>query len=93
MPPLLPHPLALVWISGAAEIAGGLALLIRPLQRAAAWGLIALLVAVSPANVYMAVAHLPFPGIFGQSWFQWVRVPLQLPLILWAWTYTRKNYN
>jgi uncharacterized membrane protein len=89
MPPLLPYPLALVWISGGAEIAGGLGLLLRPVRKAAAWGLIALLVAVSPANVYMAMIHLPLPGVFGQSWAQWLRVPLQLPLIAWAWLYTR----
>jgi uncharacterized membrane protein len=90
MPPLLPHPLALIWISGVAEIAGGLGLLVRPVRRAAAWGLIALLVAVSPANIYMAMAHVPFPGIFGEAWVQWARVPLQLPLIAWAWVYARR---
>jgi uncharacterized membrane protein len=89
MPPLLPHPLLLVWISGAAEIAGGLGLLLKGTRRAAAWGLIAMLVAVAPANIYMAMAHVPFPGIFGHTWAQWLRVPLQLPLIAWAWIYTR----
>jgi uncharacterized membrane protein len=89
MPPSLPSPLLLVRISGAAQIFGGLGLLPRPTRHAAAWGLIALLIAVLPANIYMAKAHLPFPGIMGQSWAQWARIPLQLPLIYWAWQYTR----
>jgi uncharacterized membrane protein len=89
MPPQLPAPLALVYLSGAAELAGGLGLLFPPTRHAAAWGLIALLIAVLPANIHMATAHIYAPGILGQSWVQWVRVPLQLPLIYWAWIYTR----
>ena len=89
VPPYLPKPLLLVWISGAAEIAGGAGLLVRRVRRAAAWGLVALLIAVWPANIYSAMAHLHYGGIFGASWLQWLRVPLQLPLIAWAWSYTR----
>jgi hypothetical protein len=37
----------------------------------------------------MATAHLPAPGIMGQTWAQWLRIPLQLPLVFWAWFYTR----
>jgi uncharacterized membrane protein len=89
MPPLLPaHPL-LIDISGAAEILGGIGLLVPSTRRFAAWGLVALLIAVWPANIYTAVAHLPLPGMAGESWMQWLRVPLQLPLIYWAWMYTR----
>lgn len=90
MPPVLPQPLTLIYISGVAELLGGFGLLLPITRRAAAWGLAALLVAVWPANVYMAIAHLPIPGVMGQSWAQWLRVPLQLPLIYWAWTYTRE---
>jgi uncharacterized membrane protein len=89
MPPYLPHPLALLHVSGVAEIAGGLGLLVQQTRRAAAWGLVALLVAVWPANLYMAMSHVGLPGVLGQSWAQWLRVPLQIPLILWAWSYTR----
>lgn len=82
MPPCFPAPRLLVAISGAAEIAGGLGLLIHPLQRAAGWGLIALLIAVFPANVYM-VQH---PGQFHFApWMLWVRLPLQIVFIAWVW--------
>lgn len=90
VPPALPHPRSLVLISGIAEIAGGVGLLVPFTRRMAAWGLVLLLVAVFPANIYMTVAHLPLPGIFGKSWIQWLRLPLQVPLVYWAWTYTRR---
>jgi uncharacterized membrane protein len=90
VPPYLPAPRLLVSLSGAAEILGGFGLLIPSTVRIAAWGLIALLIAVLPANIYMATAHLPAPGIMGQSWAQWIRIPLQLPLIYWAWLYTKR---
>lgn len=89
VPPSLPAPLAMVYLSGAAEILGGIGLLFPATRQAAAWGLVALLIAVLPANIYMATAHLPAPGIMGQSWAQWLRIPLQVPLIYWAWLYTR----
>jgi uncharacterized membrane protein len=89
MPPYLPFPLALIYISGAAEVLGGIGLLVRSLRRTTAWGLVALLIAVWPANIYMATAHLQFPGLIGQSWAQWLRVLLQIPLIYWVWLDTR----
>jgi uncharacterized membrane protein len=89
VPPDLPQPLLLLYISGAAEMLGGLGLFIPATRRMAAWGLVALLIAVWPANFYMAMAHVRFGGIFGQNWAQWLRVPLQIPLIYWAWMYTR----
>jgi len=79
----------LVQISGGAEILGGLGLLLRRFRRLAAYGLASLLVAVFPANIYMAVAHVPFPGVMGESWMQWLRLPLQIPLIVWALHYAK----
>jgi len=89
MPPGLPWPRVLVSISGAAETLGGVGLLLRKFRRAAAYGLTLLLVAVFPANVYMAVAHVSFPGFLGESWVQWVRLPLQIPLSGWALYYAK----
>jgi uncharacterized membrane protein len=92
MIPFLPAPLALVYISGIAELAGGIGVLIPKTRRLAAWGLIALLVAVFPANIYVAVENVPLfgaaegPGIWG-----WIRLPFQALAISWAWIYTRTN--
>ncbi len=85
MPPYIPWHLAMVYISGAAEIAGGVGLLIAPLRRAAAWGLVALLIAVFPANLYMATSAPAF------SWILWARLPLQPVLIWWVLACTRTN--
>lgn len=85
MPPYLPFPEALNYISGAAEIAGGAAVLIPQLRRAAGWGLIALLIAVFPANVHMALYGIS--GVSIARWILWLRLPFQLVLIAWvAWT-------
>jgi len=68
-----------------AEIAGGLGVLFVPLRRAAAWGLIALLIAIFPANVHMAIDDLAGKGI--APWILWSRLPFQLVFIAWVyWT-------
>lgn len=85
MPAALPWHLALVYASGVAEIAGGLGLLVPRTRRAAAWGLIALLVAVFPANVNMAVNELPLGTTTVPAWALWARLPLQLVFIAWAY--------
>lgn len=85
MPELLPAPLALVYVSGVAEILCGLGLLVVRTRRAAGWVLIALLVAVFPANVNMAVNELPLGGNPVPTALLWARLPLQLVLIAWAW--------
>ena len=84
VPPFIPHALAMVYLSGAAEIAGGLGLLLRPLRRAAAWGLVALLIAVFPANIYMAVDRVQVTAMPLPDWLLWARLPLQLALIWWV---------
>jgi uncharacterized membrane protein len=84
VPPQLPSPLLLVYLSGVAEIAGGIGLTIPPLRRAASIGLIALYIAVFPANVYMALAELPFGGHPVAPWLLWARLPLQAVFIVWA---------
>jgi uncharacterized membrane protein len=89
IPPFLPWPRMLVWISGVAELAGGVGLLLRRYRRWAAYWLALLLVVVFPANIYMAVVHVPFAGLMGETWIQWLRLPLQIPLIVWALYYAR----
>ena len=88
VPNYLPHPHFLVLLSGACEFLGGLGLLLNPTRKLAAWGLIALLLAVFPANLQMALDHATlWPHL--PAWTLWARLPLQLPLIWWAWNYTR----
>ena len=79
----------LVILSGIAEIAGGIGVLVPAVSRAAAWGLIALLCAIFPANVSMLERHQQFPGI--PVWILWARLPLQLVWIWWAWLYTKPS--
>jgi uncharacterized membrane protein len=82
MPPYFPSPALLVAVSGIAEIAGGFGLLISPLRYAAGWGLIMLLVAVCPANIYM----LQHPENFHIApWILWARLPFQGVFMLWVW--------
>lgn len=90
VPPWLPAPLALVYISGFFEVLGGAGLLIPRTRRAAGWGLIALYVAVFPANLHMAVNHIGLTeGPPPPAWALWLRLPLQALLIAWAWWVSR----
>lgn len=91
MPEALPWHLALVDISGVAEILCGAGLMIEQTRRFAAWSLIALLVAVFPANINMAVNHLPLGDSALPSWALWGRLPLQALLIYWAYRYTYRG--
>ncbi len=88
VPKWLPAPRALVAISGVFEIMGGVGLLIPSTQRIAAWGLVALLIAVFPANVNMAINRIPLGKKPMPVWALWARLPLQAVLIAWAWLYT-----
>ena len=87
MPPYLPRPLLLIHLSGLMEIILGVSLLIQKLTRVAAWGVIALLIAISPANLHMAVNHEFYPQYSVVA--LWARLPLQIVLIGWAYWYTK----
>ena len=89
MPPYIPCHLAMVYISGIFELAFGLLLLPYATRRMAAWSLIILLMAVFPANVQMAINywHTYNPHL----WIAILRLPLQIPLIYWAWQYSGKH--
>lgn len=86
MPPYIPFHKVMVQLSGIAEIALGIALLFPPTRVYAAWGLILLLIAVFPANIYMATSgrfqYIP-------QVLLWLRLPLQLVLIWWVYQYTQ----
>lgn len=81
VPPMLPAPPLLVLLSGAAEIAGGVGLAIPKLRRAAGIGLVLLLVAVFPANIYMAIYDIAPAGLDLPWWGHAIRLPLQFVLI------------
>ena len=83
MPPWLPWPHALNLISGAAEIAGGIGVLPRATRRMAGWGLMALLVAIFPANLQMLSSG--FPGADLPTWVLWLRLPFQPLMMAWIW--------
>lgn len=87
MPPYLPWHLALVSISGAAQITLGALLLWRRWSAVAAWGLIALLAAIFPANLHMALHPERYRSV--PEFALWLRLPLQGVLMLWACWYTR----
>lgn len=85
VPSFLPAPLALVYISGFFEILGGIGILVARVHRAAAYGLVALYVAVFPANINMAVNHIQLdPGDQLPGWAMWLRLPFQGLFIAWV---------
>lgn len=85
VPAALPEPLLLVHVSGAFEILGGLGLLHERTRRPAALGLVALFVAVFPANVNMAVHGIQLdPADPMPAWVAWARLPFQALFIAWA---------
>ena len=88
-PRLARHAKAVVELSGAAEIAGGVGVLLEPTRRAAGVGLIALLLAVFPANIYMARTPERFARI--PRWALDARLPLQPLAMWWAWRATRNG--
>lgn len=90
VPPYLPAPLLLVYISGAFEVLGGLGVLLPASRRAAGWGLVLLLGAVFPANLHMALHPADFAHL-APAWALWLRLPLQLVFVAWALWATRSE--
>lgn len=86
MPPYLPGHEFFVAVSGVAEVILGVLLFIPATRSWAAWGIILLLIAVFPANLYMAYGD-QFQAI--SPWIRWGRLPIQLVLIWWAFQYTK----
>jgi uncharacterized membrane protein len=88
VPPNLPWHMPLVYISGVCEIVFALLLLPATTRWIAAWLIIALLIAVFPANIQMTLdysrRHNPY------TWLTILRLPIQVLLILWAWQFTKR---
>jgi len=83
---MLPYALQLVLISGVIEILLGIGLMIPAISTFAAWGLIVMLILMFPANINVAVKHLPAPGgLPAAPWYTWSRLAFQPIYILWIW--------
>lgn len=96
VPPSLPRPRALVYASGVAEVVLGVGVLFERTRRLSAWGIVALLVAVFPANVYTVTDDVP--GELAPEGLErvaravaWVRLPFQGVLVLWAWWHSQPD--
>ncbi len=89
MPSYIPFHLALVYLSGAIEISLGVLLLARKSRKLASYGIILLLIAIFPANIY----HLTTAGagLGTPLWALWVRLPFQILFIAWAYWHTYES--
>jgi uncharacterized membrane protein len=91
-PPLAARRREIVALSGAAELAGAALVASASTRRLGRWWLVALLAAVFPANVHMAVNPEQVPGLDLSGmprWLLWARLPVQPLLMLWVWRATR----
>lgn len=85
MPDYLPWHLPLVYLSGAAEMMGGIGICFRMSRRLAGWWLVAVLISVFPANLHMLINDVPINGRNVPMWIYWARLPLQGLLIAWVY--------
>jgi uncharacterized membrane protein len=82
----LPWPRLWTYLSGVAEVAGGVGLITRRFRRPAALGLAALLLAILPANLNVALRDVPIEALPYPRWYFWLRIPFQAVYVAWvAW--------
>jgi uncharacterized membrane protein len=94
MPPFIPEPLLMIYLSGIFEILGGIGLILSKTKTWAGYGLILLLLAVFPANIYVAWENVQLGGFMNYPVYQWFRVVLQFALIGWVyWTAGGRDEN
>ena len=93
IPPFLPYRRAALYITGIFEMLGGIGLLIPRFQRSAAWGLVALLIAIFPANVYHALSGIQLGGILNTRFYHWIRLPFQAVFIAWALWSSKRSHS
>jgi uncharacterized membrane protein len=85
VPSYIPWPDAIVALSGIGEIVGGLGVFFRSTRRTAGWWLIALLIAVFPANIHAISTGMVMGGHPLPAWILWARLPFQLLFIAWVY--------
>ena len=91
IPPVLPFPRMLVYTSGIIEIVLGILIVPVATRKIAAWGIIALLIAVFPANIQMMINYRNEGNPL--LWVTILRLPLQLLLIYWAYRYSKSRFE
>ncbi|MCU0454466.1 MAG: DoxX family protein [Bacteroidetes bacterium] len=91
MPPWVPFPLAMLYLTGIAEIAGGIGLLIRPVRQWAMWGLLLLLLGIFPANVHMFLEAIVQNGWSSTTVGLLLRLPLQAVFMYAVWWSARRR--
>ncbi|MEM8599207.1 MAG: MauE/DoxX family redox-associated membrane protein [Bacteroidota bacterium] len=91
IPPYLPAPLLLVYVSGLAEVLGGLGVLPKATRRWAGLGLITLLVVFLLVHVHMALNPADYADLGVPAWVWWARLPVQGLLIAWVWGVTQQR--
>jgi uncharacterized membrane protein len=91
LPPWVPAPVALVYLSGVLEFALAIGFLIPETRRSAGWMAAAVLVLFFPANIYAALNHIPMGGHAWGPVYLLVRAPLQLAILLWAYWFTLRR--
>ncbi len=87
MPDWIPFPVLALYVTGAAEMLGGMGLLPEVTRKWAGWGLVALLVAIFPGNIHMASESLNSSGFSGETIGLFLRLPLQavfIVVVLWV---------
>jgi uncharacterized membrane protein len=87
VPPMLPFPKLIVWITGIMEMIFALGLVLPKYRKRSGFWLAPFLLAVLPANIYMAMYNIPLGDAVASPTALWMRVALQFPLIaliLWA---------
>jgi len=87
VPPLLPFPKLIVWVTGVMELVLAVGLVLPKYRKMSGFWLAPYLLAVLPANIYMAMNNIPLGDMAASPTALWVRVALQFPLIaliLWA---------
>ena len=85
MPDYLPWHLPLIYLSGLAEILGGIGICFLAWRRLAGWWLIAVLVAVFPSNIHMLMNDVTLGNAAVPTWVFWIRLPLQGVLMAWIY--------
>ncbi len=91
VPDYLPMHREIVLLTGVLELLAAIGLLVPRTRRFTGWALILFFLAVLPANIHQATHGLQPPGLEMSPTMLWVRLPLQLVLIAWAWWMTRPD--